>query len=161
MKFILRDYQPSDADQVNSIAVEAFEQFKGKYSNWDEFIQRVGQMSNLSKTVEIVVAELKGNIVGAVGYVGPNAPKSIFPIEIPCIRMLVVDPQARGLGIGRSLTQECINRAQRDHAPKIGLHTSPIMDVALPLYLRMGFVKEADIDPIRGVPYAIYYRLLN
>lgn len=161
MKFILREYQPADADQVNRIAVTAFQQFEGNYSNWDEFIQGVGQMSSLSKTAEIVVAELKGDIVGAVGYVRPNAPKSIFPIEIPCIRMLVVDPQARGLGIGRALTQECINRAQRDHAPKIGLHTSPIMDVALPLYLRMGFVKESDIDPIRGVPYAVYYKNLN
>ena len=160
MKFILRDFQPSDAAQVDKVAVEAFQQFKDNYSNWDEFIHGVGQMSNLSKTAEIIVAELKGKIVGAVGYVGPNIPKSIFPLDIPCIRMLVVDPQAHGLGIGRALTQECISRAERDRTTKIGLHTSPIMDVALPLYLRMGFVKEADIEPIRGVPYAVYYKQL-
>ena len=161
MKFILRDYQPADADQVNKIAVDAFQQFKRNYSNWDVFIRGVGQMSNLSKTAEIIVAELSGEIVGAVGYIGPNVPKSIFPIDIPCIRMLVVGPQARGLGIGRALTQECVNRAERDHASKIGLHTSPIMDVALPLYLRMVFVKEADIEQIRGVPYAVYYKRLG
>ena len=161
IKFIIKDFKPSDAVQVNKVAVEAFQQFKENYSKWDEFIRGVGQMSSLSSTAEVIVAELKGKIVGAVGYVGPNVPKSIFPLDIPCIRMLVVDPQARGLGIGRALTQECINRAERDRAPRIGLHTSPIMDVALPLYLRMGFVKEKNIDPIRGVPYALYYKSLS
>ncbi|MEM8863515.1 MAG: GNAT family N-acetyltransferase [Chloroflexota bacterium] len=159
--FLLRDYQPEYADQVNSIAIKAFQQFEGSYSDWDDFIQGVGNMSKLSRSGEIIVAELDGEIVGAVCYIGPNIKKSYFPTESPCIRMLVVDPDARGMGIGRALTQECIDRAKRDQAPHIGLHTSPVMNVALPLYLRMGFKKDADIEPIRGVPYATYYKDLR
>ena len=45
-------------------------------------------------------------------------------------------------------------------APVIALHTSPIMTVALPLYLRMGFVKAYDVPPIFGVPYAVYTKAL-
>lgn len=159
--FLIRDYQPQDAEQVNRIAVRAFQQFEENYSGWDDFIQGVGQMSTLSTTGEIIVAENEGIAVGAVCYIGPHIKKSYFPTESPCIRMLVVAPDARGLGIGRALTQECINRAKRDQAPHIGLHTSPVMNVALPLYLRMGFEKAADIEPIRGVPYATYYKDLR
>ena len=40
------------------------------------------------------------------------------------------------------------------------LHTSPIMTVALPMYLKMGFVKAYDAPPIFGVPYAVYTKAL-
>ena len=75
--------------------------------------------------------------------------------------MLVVDPAARGLGTGRALTEACVARARRDHAPEIALHTSPIMTVALPMYLRMGFVRVRDAPPLFGVPYAIYMKSLE
>ena len=74
--------------------------------------------------------------------------------------MLVVDPQQRGAGVGRALTQACIDRAERDGSAVIALHTSPIMTVALPLYLRMGFELVRDAPPICGVPYAVYLKAL-
>ena len=100
-------------------------------------------------------------MIGAVGYVPPSAPKAAhFKPEWPIIRMLVVDPGARGLGAGRALTEACIARARRDRAGEIALHTSPIMTVALPMYLRMGFVRVRDAPPLFGVPYAIYVKAL-
>jgi GNAT superfamily N-acetyltransferase len=59
--------------------------------------------------------------------------------------MLVVDPASRGGGLGWGLTEECIDRARRGGSPVIALHTSPIISVALPMYLGMGFrpVREA------------------
>ena len=66
--------------------------------------------------------------------------------------MLVVDPAARGRGLGRLLTEECIRRARRDGAGAIALHTSPIMQVALAMYLRLGFVLLRDAPPVFGVP---------
>ena len=61
---------------------------------------------------------------------------------------------------GTALSRECIARAQRDGTPVIALHTSPIMTVALPMYLRMGFVKAYDAPPIFGVAYAVYTKTL-
>jgi hypothetical protein len=54
----------------------------------------------------------------------------------------------------------CVRRAERDGAPLLALHTSPIMRVALPMYLRMGFVLEREVPPVRGVPYAVYVKPL-
>jgi len=118
-------------------------------------------MSDLAAHGEIIVAELSGRIAGAGAYFAPGAPKApFFEPEWPVNRMLVVDPERRGHGIGRALTLECLARARRDGAGVIALHTSPIMTVALPMYLRMGFSKVRDVPPIFGVAYAIYTKAL-
>jgi ribosomal protein S18 acetylase RimI-like enzyme len=75
--------------------------------------------------------------------------------------MLVVSPRLRGLGVGRALTDECIRRARRDQAPLIALHTSPIMSVALPMYLRLGFTFVKEVSDIFGVPYGVYAKPLQ
>ena len=84
-----------------------------------------------------------------------------FDQSWPIIRMLVVDPASRGAGVGRALTEECISRARRDGSRVIALHSSPIMTVALPIYLRMGFQLVQDAPPIYGVPYAVYLNYLD
>jgi GNAT superfamily N-acetyltransferase len=105
-------------------------------------------MSDLAERGEIIVAEIDGRIAGGVAYVGPGKPKAaFFDPAWPIIRMLVVDPAARGHGLGRALTEACLHRARRDAAPVIALHTTPIMTVALPMYLRMGFRFLRDAPP--------------
>ena len=58
------------------------------------------------------------------------------------------------------MSDERVSRARRDGSPIIALHTSPIMSVALPMYLKMGFAKAYDAPPIFGVAYAVYTRAL-
>ena len=58
------------------------------------------------------------------------------------------------------MSDERVSRARRDGSPIIALHTSPIMSVALPMYLKMGFVKAYDAPPIFGVAYAVYTKAL-
>jgi ribosomal protein S18 acetylase RimI-like enzyme len=55
-----------------------------------------------------------------------------------------------------SLSEACIERARRDGAKVVGLHTSPVMTVALAMYLRLGFVHHRDIPDRNGLPYAVY-----
>lgn len=120
------------------------------------------KMSDMAATAEIVIAEHDGRVVGAVGYMPPFAPKSAhFKPDWPLVRMLVVDPEASGLGAGRALTEACVARARRDGAPEIALHTSEIMTVALPMYLRMGFARVAAAPDLFGVAYAIYVKPLG
>jgi ribosomal protein S18 acetylase RimI-like enzyme len=159
--YAIRDFAPRDAEAVNAVALAAFEQFRGEYSDWPEFSKTVGAMASLADGGEVIVATRDDRIVGAVAYMGPGAPKAdIFHPAWPVIRMLVVDPAERGHGVGRMLTDECIQRARRDGAREIALHTSRIMRVALALYLRSGFVMVRQCPPIFGVPYRIYLKHL-
>jgi ribosomal protein S18 acetylase RimI-like enzyme len=154
----LRDFQSTDAETINHIALSAFKQYEKHYSDWPRFSKNIANMAALAEYAELIVATVSNKIVGAVAYAPPGKPKQLFPIEWPIIRMLVVDSAFRGTGIGKSLTEACINRALRDTSPLIALHTSPIMKVALSMYLKMGFIFQQETSPIYGVPYGIYIK---
>jgi GNAT superfamily N-acetyltransferase len=157
----LREFCEADAEEINRLAVTAFEEYSSHYSDWPALAAFLGKMSDLAKTGEIVVAEVAANIVGAVAYIPPHREKApYFDQAWPVIRSLVVDPKLRRVGIGRALTQECIKRARRDRSLVIALHTSAILTVALPMYLRMGFEWHHHAPAVFGVPYAVYLKKL-
>lgn len=155
--FRLDDFTPADADGVNRVALAAFHQYRHDYRDWPRFLGLIGDMAALAKSAELIVARVDDRVAGAVAYAGPGREKApIFAVEWAVLRMLVVDPDLRGRGIGRALTRECIRRAARDGAPLIALHTSPIMTTALSLYGRMGFRYEREAPDICGVPYGVH-----
>ena len=159
MSYVIRNFGPADATAVNAVALSAFAEYHRAYSDWGDFARTVGDMALLAETGKLIVATVGRDVVGAVAYVGPGRPKrEFFDPEWPILRMLVTEPACRGRGIGRALTQACIELARRDGAPLIALHTSPIMHVALTLYERMGFVREREAPAILGVPYGVYVR---
>jgi GNAT superfamily N-acetyltransferase len=146
LDYRLRTYADRDAIRLNELAVAAFEQFRTEYSDWPAMQAGLRRMSALAEIGEIIVAERTDRIIGAVAYIPPGRPKApFFDQSWPIIRMLIVDPGARGGGVGRALTEECIERARRDGSHVIALHTSAIMAVALPMYLRMGISWERHL----------------
>lgn len=157
----VREFAPDDARAVDRIALSAFSQFAGSYDDWRALAASLSRMSGLAAQGEIVVVDLGSRLVGAVAYIPPVASKAaFFDPDWPVIRMLVTDPDFRRRGVGHALTDACLARAKRDGAKIIALHTSPIMTVALPMYLRMGFTKLRDAPPIFGVEYAVYVKAL-
>ena len=93
----LRAYADRDAIQVNELAVAAFEQFRTEYSDWPAMQAGLRRMSALAEIGEIIVAERQNRIIGAVAYLPPGQPKApFFDQSWPIIRMLIVDPGARG-----------------------------------------------------------------
>lgn len=154
---LVRRFHPADAGAVNLVARAAFAQYASDYDDWPSFIAGVGRMAELAQDADLVVAEIDGKVVGAVAHLAPGKPRSpIFPGEWSVIRMLVVDPAHRGFGVGRLLVADCLSLALRAAAPAVGLHTSPIMQSALRLYGALGFERDRDLPPIRGVAYGRY-----
>jgi ribosomal protein S18 acetylase RimI-like enzyme len=78
----------------------------------------------------------------------------------PELRLLAVSPEARGMGVGRLLVDECVRRARASGATELGLHTSKSMETAIGMYRRMGFVRapEHDFQP-EGAELVEGYRL--
>jgi GNAT superfamily N-acetyltransferase len=162
MRYCVREFTGADTEAVNVLALAAFAQYSGAYSDWSAFSKSISSMASLAKDGEIIVADSERGIIGAVAYIGPHKPKSaIFEPSWPIMRMLVVTPSARGFGVGRALAEECIARARRDQAPLFALHTSSIMQIALPMYEHMGFTFLRAAPAIFGVPYGIYVKHLS
>lgn len=162
MNYLIREYREPDKHQVNDLALLAFQQYSYEYEDWEGFSKIITQMSHLSETSELIVAEVNSKIVGAVVYTGPNKSKApFFKPEWSVIRMLVVSPKSRGKGIGQSLYKTCLNRAKRDNAEIIALHTSKIMEVALAMYLKAGFRIHSGAPDIHGVKYEVYTKKIQ
>jgi ribosomal protein S18 acetylase RimI-like enzyme len=110
-------------------------------------------------TAHVLVADLDGRIVGAVTVATRGGPWSeqAAPGEAE-IRMLVVDPAARGTGTGTALVTSCIDLAGIQGCTAVRLSTEPTMTTAHRLYERLGFVRtpERDWEPIPGVTLLTY-----
>ena len=78
------------------------------------------------------IAELTGENVGCVMLVKDQT-------EIARIRLLLVDPKARGLGLGARLTDECVKFARRAGYKKITLWTHSVLAAARHVYRQAGF----------------------
>ncbi|MGB6534768.1 MAG: helix-turn-helix domain-containing GNAT family N-acetyltransferase [Xanthobacteraceae bacterium] len=78
------------------------------------------------------IAELDGENVGCVFLVKDSA-------KVARIRLLLVDPKARGLGLGARLVDECVRFARRAGYKKVTLWTHSVLTVARHIYGKAGF----------------------
>jgi ribosomal protein S18 acetylase RimI-like enzyme len=112
-----------------------------------------------SRSELLVVREQSGRVVGSVALVLEGDFGEITTSDAEAaFRMLVVDPDRRGGGIGELLVTTCLDRARAAGKRRMVLSTDPRMTAAHRLYERLGFTRlpERDWSPMPGVDLLVY-----
>jgi DNA-binding MarR family transcriptional regulator/GNAT superfamily N-acetyltransferase len=82
------------------------------------------------------IAELDGERVGCVFCTAAEEP------DTAQLRLLLVEPTARGFGVGTRLVDECLGFAKRSGYTRITLWTNDVLTAARRIYERAGFHRD-------------------
>ena len=133
--FILRSHRPGDMGWVTQRHGALYAEEYGLNERMESYVAEV--VAKFLREYDPArehcwIAEQDGAPVGSVFLVRESD-------DVARLRLLIVDPRARGLGVGRRLVDECIRFARQAGYREITLWTHSILTAARRIYAATGF----------------------
>jgi DNA-binding MarR family transcriptional regulator/GNAT superfamily N-acetyltransferase len=137
---VLRPHRPGDMGWVTSANAALYAQEYGWDISYEALVAKI--------TAEFIdkfdparercwIAEVDGERVGSVFCVAKTD-------TIAKLRLLIIDPRARGLGLGKRLVDECMRFAKDAGYKRMTLWTQSILTSARGIYAKAGFELVAE-----------------
>lgn len=143
---VIRPHRPGDLGWVVSMHGSVYAEEYGWDGTFEALVACIAKefIEHFDPAREACwVAEIDGRRAGSVCLVKKSA-------TVAKLRLLIVDPAARGHRVGTRLVDECVRFARRAGYRKITLWTNDILDAARHIYERAGFVRVAVSPPERA-----------
>ena len=140
---VLRPHRPGDIGWVIARHGELYAEEFGWDQRFEAMVARIGAdfIDRFDPAREACwIAERDGERLGCVFLVQAreDSSQAVQP-GIAQLRMLLLDPAARGLGLGRRLVEECERFARAKGYRRIRLWTNSLLLAARGIYERAGY----------------------
>jgi ribosomal protein S18 acetylase RimI-like enzyme len=141
----IRDIRDGEHAEAGEVTVDGYRDFYRELGSYAELLRDVQARA---REAAVLVAVDEGAILGTVTYV-PDSRSAYAQHQRDgegSIRMLSVSPKHMGRGVGRALSERCIERARDEGKRRIMLHADETMKVARHLYETLGFRRDPSRD---------------
>lgn len=154
MRVTIRPARADELAAVGALTAAAYVA-DGRITAEDPYADRLRDAAARARDAELLVAVGPDDtLLGTATHVPPGTPFAELGADGEAeIRMLAVAPAARGAGVGRLLSEACVDRARATGCAAVALSSGTWMAAAHRLYERLGFVRtpERDWSPEEGV----------
>lgn len=167
--FLIREALEEEFEETGKLMELVYSRLKGfpqpeDFPEYYELLRHIGRLTARPKTSLLIAVNTLGEVAGAVVYFGDMSQygsKGIATQESNAagIRFLAVSSKARGTGIGKALTQACIQKAKDSGLAQVILHTTHTMMTAWKMYEGMGFRPAPELDFNQGNLHVYGFRL--
>ena len=133
----IRDIQPTDNSVLAKVVRDTLAEFGANHPDTVYYDPTTDTLFELfQKTgAKYFVTELDGEVVGG-GGIYPTEGLAADTCEL--VKMYLL-PHARGLGLGKTLIEKCLQAARENGFHKVYLETMPELKQALKVYQKFGF----------------------
>ena len=165
----IRNAKQTEFTEIGELLIKVYSGLPGfpgsdEQPQYYEMLRNVGDFTK-KEGVELIVAVNSDNdIGGAVVYFhdmkkygsGGTATQE----KNACgFRLLGVDPNTRGQGLGKLLSQHCIEKGRQSGRKTMVIHTTESMKLAWGMYEKLGFKRALDLDFMQGELPVFGFRL--
>ena len=167
---IIRNASPNEFEALGKLLVKVYSQLEGfpKQDEQPEYYQllyNIGDWTRKPHTELLVAVNDEGKLLGGLVYFGDmqyygSGGTATSQKNAAGFRLLAVDPIARGKGIGKLLTNECIRKARDAKLSQVIIHSTKAMQTAWKMYESIGFVRAEDLDFMQGALPVFGFRLI-
>ncbi len=167
---IVRNAVPAEFEAIGKLMVQVYSQLEGfpkeaEQPGYYKMLANVGELTKNPGTELLVAVSSGGKITGAVVYFNDmkyygSGGTATREQNAAGFRLLAVDPLARGQGVGKLLTNECIRRTREKKIHQLIIHTTMAMQTAWKMYESLDFKRSEDLDFMQGELPVYGFRLL-
>ena len=165
----IRNARAEEFSEIGQLLVTVYSQLNGfpkphEQPNYYDMLTNIGIQTTKPNTALLVAVSNTSQICGAVVYFSDmkqygSGGTATLETNASGFRLLAVDPNFRGQGIGKLLSEKCINLAKASGKSQLIIHSTKSMQVAWKMYEKLGFKPSVDLDFSQGDLLVFGFRL--
>jgi GNAT superfamily N-acetyltransferase len=141
----IRRARPDEHARVGALTLAAYDAVGRITGPYREDLRDPSARAAQGQVVLVAVAD-DDRVLGTVTVVDDGDLEEVLGAGDASFRVLAVDPQAQGRGVGRALVAACVERLRGLGRRRIAIYSMEWMPAAHALYGSAGFVRRPDLD---------------